>query len=233
MDSTRMKDWLIGAAGMVLLTAVAVMVLWWLLSGPAGEGGTAPVPTSTAVPERPPGGGPPSGLNREDVWLADVVLDAGTVVGAGSTLSDVRAVGSEVVTGPGGLVAKRLTVDATVPFDVVANELGGGTVVRAGDGGHAVVIRTVEALGRELAVTATGTVEVEAGKVVVEPRSIDFGGPDFLSDAAAAAVRGLVTIEHNVEGLPDGLVLQDVAVQGDGFRVNLRGEDVELAPKAP
>lgn len=233
MESTRVKDWLIGAAGMVLLTAVAVVVLWWALSGPAGREGTAPVPTSSAAPEHPPGGGPPSGLNGEDVWLADVVLDAGTVVGAGSTLSDVRAVGSEVVTGPGGLVAKRLTVDATVPFDVVANELGGGTVVRAGDGGQVVVIRTVEALGRELAVTATGTVGVEAGKVVVEPRSIDFGGPGFLSDAAAAAVRGLVTIEHNVEGLPDGLVLRDVAVQGDGFRVNLRGEDVELAPKAP
>jgi hypothetical protein len=30
--------------------------------------------------------------------------------------------------------------------------------------------------------------------------------------------------------LPEGLVLQDVAVQGDGFRANLRGEDIKLAP---
>lgn len=233
MESTRVKDWLIGAAGMVLVIGVAVVVLWWVLSGPAGGGSAVPVPSSTAVRERPPAAEPPSGLNGEDVWLADVVLNAVTVVGAGSTLSDVRAVGTDVVARPGRVVVKRLTVDATVPFDVVADELGGGTMVRAGDGGQAVVVRTVEALGRSLAVTATGTVEVRAGKVVLEPRSIDFGGPDFLSGAAAAAVRGLVTIEHNVEGLPDGLVLQDVAVQADGFRVNLRGEDVELAPKVP
>jgi hypothetical protein len=101
-------------------------------------------------------------------------------------------------------------------------------VVRAGDSGQAVVVRTVEVLGRELQVTATGTVEVEAGKVVVEPRSIDIGGPDFLSDAIAAVVRGFVTIEHEIEGLPEGLVLRDVAVQDDGFRANLQGENVLL-----
>ncbi len=92
------------------------------------------------------------------------------------------------------------------------------------------VVRTVEALGRELRVIATGTVEVEAGRLVVEPRSIDFGGPDFLSDATAAVVRRLVAIEHDIEGLPEGLVLQDVAVQGDGFRARLLGEDVQLVP---
>jgi len=151
-------------------------------------------------------------------------------VAAGSTLRDVRAVGQDVVTGPGGLVAARLAVDATVPFDVVAGELGNGTVVRAADGGQATVVRTVEALGRELSVTATGTVEVQSGRLVVEPRSIDFGGPDFLSDATAAVVRRFVTIEHDIKGLPEGLVLQDVTVQDDGFRANLRGEDVKLAP---
>lgn len=60
--------------------------------------------------------------------------------------------------------------------------------------------------------------KVEGGRLIVEPRSIDIGGPDFLSDATAAVVRGLVTIEHEIEGLPEGLVLQDVTVQGDGFR---------------
>jgi hypothetical protein len=90
------------------------------------------------------------------------------------------------------------------------------------------VVRTVTVLGRGLRVTATGTVEAKAGKLVVEPRSIDFGGPDFLSDATASVVRRLVTIEYDIEGLPKGLVLQNVAVQGDGFRANLRGEDIKL-----
>jgi hypothetical protein len=39
-----------------------------------------------------------------------------------------------------------------------------------------------------------------------------------------------VTIEQTVEGLPEGLVLRDVAVQDDGFRARLDGVDVRLAP---
>lgn len=230
MEWTRAKDWLIGATGMVLVLGVAVAILWWVVSDPAGGGEAGSVPSPPVGAERPPGAQPPAGLREDEVWLADLALDAGTVVTAGSTLRDVHAVGQDVVTRPEGLVAARLAVDATVPFEVVADKLGNGTVVRAGDGGQATVVRTVEALGRELRVTATGTVEVEAGKLIVEPRSIDFGGPDFLSDAVAAVVRRLVTIEHDIDGLPEGLVLQDVAVQGDGFRANLRGEDVKLVP---
>ena len=103
-------------------------------------------------------------------------------------------------------------------------------MVRAAEGGQAAVVRTVEVLGRELRVVATGTVEVEGGSLVVEPRSIDIGGPDFLSNAIGTVVRSLVTIEHEIEGLPEGLVLQDVTVQEDGFRANLTGADVRLGP---
>lgn len=230
MEWTRAKDWLIGAAGMLLLLVVTVAIFWWVVSAPVGGGEAEPVPSPTVGAERPPSEEPPGDLREDEVWLADLRLDAGTVVTAGSTLRDVRAVGQDVVTGPDGLIAGRLTVDATVPFDAVADELGEGTEVRAADGGQATVVRTVEALGRELRVTATGTVEVEAGRLVMEPRSIDIGGPDFLSDAIAAVVRRFVTIEHDIEGLPEGLVLRDVAVRSDGFRANLFGEDVKLVP---
>jgi LmeA-like phospholipid-binding len=230
VEWTRAKDWLIGAVGMVLILGIAVAIFWWVVSDPAGGSAAGPAPAPTVDAGSTPRTEPPADLGGDDVWFGDVALDAGTVVAAGSTLRDVRAVGQDVVTGPDGLVAARLTVDATVPFEVVADEIGNGTVVGAADNGQAMVVRTVEALGREVRVVATGTVEVEAGKLVVEPRSIDVGGPDFLSDATAAVVRGLVTIEHSIEGLPEGLVLQDVAVQGDGFRANLRGEDVKLVP---
>lgn len=230
MERTRAKDWLIGAAGMVVVLGVVLTILWLVVSAPAGEGEAGAVPSPSENAGSPPAAQPPADVREDQVWLADLELEAGTVVAAGSTLRDVRAIGQDVITGPEGLVAARLSVDATVPFDVVAGELGGGTVVRAADGGQAAVVRTVEALGRELRVTATGTVEVESGRLVVEPRSIDFGGPDFLSDAVGAVVRGLVTIEHEIEGLPEGLVLQDVSVQSDGFRANLRGEDVKLVP---
>ncbi|WP_240721381.1 LmeA family phospholipid-binding protein [Pseudarthrobacter sp. NamE5] len=228
MKWTRAKDWLIGAGAMVLVLVISVVILWWVLSDPASGGEARPAPTAGAEP--PPGTQPPADLPRDAVWLADLGLDAGTVVAEGSTLRDVRAVGQDVVAGPDGLLAARLTVDATVPFDVVASELGDGAVVRAADGGQATVLRTVEALGRKLPVTATGTVEVEDGRLVLEPRSIDIGGPGFLSETNAALVRSFVTIEHDIDGLPEGLVLQAVTVQDDGFRANLRGENVRLVP---
>lgn len=230
MKWTRVKDWLIGAAGMILLLGVMAAILWWTVSEPAGGGEAGPVPPPPVGADRPPAAQPPTGLRDDEVWLADFALDAGTVVAAGSILRDVRTAGQDVVAGPDGLVAAQLAVDATVPFEVVANKLGNGTVVRSAGGGQVMVVRTVNALGRELPVTATGTVDVKAGKLIVEPRSIDIGGPDFLSDVIATVVRGLVTIEHDIEGLPEGLVLQDVAVQDDGFRANLRGEDIKLVP---
>lgn len=230
MEWTRAKDWLIGAGGMVIVLGLTAAIAWWVVSSPAGGDEAAPGPSPTAGAGPTAGAAPPAGLGGDEVWLADLALDAGTVAIAGSLLHDVKAVGQDVVTGPGGMVAERLAVDATVPFDVVAGELGDGTVVRAADGGQVLVVRTVEALGRELDVNATGTVRVDAGRLVVEPRSIDFGGPGFLSDAVGAAVRSLVTIEHSIEGLPEGLVLQDVAVQDDGFRASLSGEDVKLVP---
>ena len=225
-----MKDWLIGATGMVLVLGVMAAILWWAVSDPAGGGAAGPVPSPPVGADRPPAAQPPADLRDDEVWLADVALDAGTVVAAGSILRDVRTVGQDLVAGPDGLVAAQLAVDATVPFEVVAYKLGDGTVVRPAGGGKAMVVRTVNVLGRDIRVIATGTVEVEAGKLVVEPRSIDLGGPDFLSDSIAAVVRRLVTIEHDIEGLPEGLVLQDVAVEDDGFRANLRGEDIKLVP---
>jgi hypothetical protein len=230
MDWARVKDWLIGATGMVLVLVVTVAILGWAVSSPAGESEVGPAPSPTAGADGVPAGKPPTDPRKGEVWLADVVLEVGTVVTADSTLRDVRAVGQHVATRPEGLVAARVTVDATVPFEVVADELGGGSEVRAAEGDQATVVRTVEALGRELRVVATGTVEVESGRLVVEPTSIDIGGPDFLADALAAAVRSLVTIEHDVDGLPDGLTLHKVAVRPDGFRVRLRGEDLRLRP---
>ncbi|KNC19380.1 hypothetical protein AC792_07180 [Arthrobacter sp. RIT-PI-e] len=211
---------------MLLAMVLALAVLWWVVSEPAGS----PAAAGPSVSADPPtaGASPPAGLEEGRVWFAELELDAGTVVTSGTTLRDVRAVGQDVVSGPDELRSGFLTVDATVPFDVVAAELDDGSVVSAAGEGRARVVRTVEALGREIRVVAEGSVEVADGRLVVVPRSIDVGGPAFLSDATAAVVRGLVTIEHEVEGLPDGLVLQDVTVQEDGFRVELQGEDVPL-----
>lgn len=232
-----MRDLLLGAAiAVVALVVAAALLLWWV-TDPAGDDAARPAPSgtagSTAVPTAPPAPDvdPPADLADGETWLGDLVLDAGALVTAGSVLRDVQAVGSDVRAGPDGVVAGALSVDATVPFEVVAEQLGGdGVTVRAAGASQATVERTVEVAGRELRVVATGTVEVEAGRLVLDPRSIDVGGPAFLSDAIGSLARRLVTLEYDVGGLPEGLVLRDVTVRDDGFRAELEGRDVVLAP---
>ena len=121
-----------------------------------------------------------------------------------------------------------MAVDATVPFEVVADQIGEDAWCAPATGREAVVERTVEVGGRSFHVVATGSVEVVDGRLVVEPTTIDLGGPSFLAGLIGSVVRGLVTIEHEVEGLPDGLVLQEVVVQDDGFRATLSGDDVRI-----
>lgn len=230
MSLRRVKDWLIGAVATLVALLLALGVLWWTVTDPvggsgAGQSGRAPEERAPTSDRRPP-----ADLGADEVWLADLRLRAGQVVAPGAALRDVRARGRDVVTGPDGLVAARVVVDVTVPFHVVAAELGPDTVVRRAEGGQAQVLRTLEVLGRELRVAATGTVEVRGGRLVVEPRSLDLGGPPLLSEAVAAVVRRLVTVTHDIEGLPPGLVLERVVVRKDGFRAHLRGRDVRLLP---
>nr|WP_239536933.1 hypothetical protein [Arthrobacter roseus] len=119
---------------MLLVLGLVVGILWWVVSDPAGRGESGPVPPSPTVgAERPHDVEPPATLGKDEVWLADLELDAGTVMTESSTLRDVRSVGQGVSTGPDGLVAAQLVVDATVPFAVVADELGNGTVVSDAD----------------------------------------------------------------------------------------------------
>lgn len=221
---------LLGAFGTLLVLVVMGATLWWTATDPADTGGERPSATTPTDAGGLPDATPPTDLSDGEAWFEELRLDAGTVVAEDSLLRDVSAVGHDVTTSPDAVVAQRVSVEATVPFEVVAAEIGDGTSVGPAADGRSTVVRTVEVLGRDLTVTATGTVVAESGRLVVEPTSIDIGGLDFISDAVATVVRQLVTIEHEVEGLPEGLVLEDVDVHDDGFRARLRGEDVQLVP---
>lgn len=230
---SRVRDWFIGAFVMLVLLVVALAVGWWLLTSPAGSGDGAS-PTSGEADPAPAADAPapPEDLQDDEVWLADLELGTGTVVFPLSTLQDVEAQGQGLRSGTDRLVADWLVVHGTVPFSEVAAELGGDTQVGATQDGRAVVRRTVEALGRELPVEATGHVDVRDGLLVVTPVSVDLGGSGLLAVGIAAVVREMVTIEHAIDGLPENLVLMDVQVQEDGFRAHLEGEDVVLVPGA-
>lgn len=233
----RRRDRWVGAGlalGTVLLVAIVVVLgLAWWLSEPVDEGssgdGSGGVGAEPGLADADVPRSPPDDLRTGETWLGDLVLDAGTVATPDTTLRDVEAMGQDVRSGPDGTVVGDLQVEATVPFDVVARELGAGSTVRAAEDGQAEVVRDVEVAGRSFRVVATGTVEVERGLVVVEPSAVEIGGVEFLAEAVAGLARELVTIEQEVEGLPDGLELLDVEVRDDGFRASLRGQDVRLA----
>ena len=238
-----LKDGLVGAGVAVLVMVLVVVVLFLLVTRPASdEAAVAPSPGATAGPTGPPGevpptpgepaDSPPATLARGDLWLTGLSMDATTLATPDGVLHDVVVTGQDVRTGTSGLVAGVLGVEATVPFELVATQIGGDVTVRPvpGRGDTAAVHRSFEAFGRVLDVEATGTVSVVSGLLVIEPRTIDIGGPAFLADLLGSVARELVTIEHEIEGIPEGLVLLDVVVQDDGFRAQLGGRDVRIEP---
>jgi hypothetical protein len=228
----RLIGMLLGALVTLLVLGLGTVAFYWWLTTPAEE--AAPAPSTPPGSGTDGGGGegsaaePPADLAEGDTWLGDLTLDAGLVVTSDSVLRDVEAAGQDVLSTADGTTVGRLDVDATVPFEVIEAEIGEGATVRAAEDGQASVQQDAVFAGRRLTIVATGTVEVVDGRLVVEPRAIDIGGPALLAEAIADVARELVTIEHTVEGLPEGLVLQQVTVQDDGFRASLQGEDVRL-----
>lgn len=226
----RVLDWAIGALGMLGLVALGLLLFWLSITRPVDESvvpppaGTSTSPTAEPLVEVTP----PPDLAEDEVWLGDISLTAGSVIAAGTPLRDVIGTGTDVTSGPDGLVARHLELTATVPFHVVAEEIGPDARLSAAGKGEVRVDTEVEALGRSLPVGATGTVTVVGGTLVMVPTTIDIGGPQFLAELLGSVVRELITFEHRIEGLPDGVVLRSVEVVDGGFRAHLTGDDVRL-----
>ena len=212
------------AAGLgtgLLVAVLAVIALLLLISSPSGgDPGGAPPPTSpTPAVTTPPAPG--------ETRLADVELSSSDVVTADGPLRDVRAVGSGVVLDEDGLTADRLDIEATLPFGTAAEQIGDGVELFAA-GELTGLPRSIEFLGRSVDSEATDRVSAQDGRLVIEPETVDLGSADWIDQIASAAVRSLITIRHTVTGIPEGMRLEAVQVQPDGFRVDLTGTDVRI-----
>ena len=211
---------LTGAAAVV----VGSLALVWLVATPTGP---APGPRTpvTATPMAPP-----ADLRPGETWLETVELEGGSVVTPDGGFRDVRATGADVRMTRDGLRAGNLRIEATLPFAAAAQQIGGGVQLYAADGGRAGVRRSASLLGREVEVRATGAVTARGGQLVIEPETVDLGGPDWLDAALSAAARRVATVRHTVQGLPDGMRLTRVTVVHSGFRAHLEGRNVVLTP---
>lgn len=222
-----MKNFLLGVGATLAVLALGLVVLVLALSsatpsasGPAGPT-ASPGPTSTATVAQQP-----ADLADDETWLGAVELRSRDVVSATGDLVDVVATGSGVRFSPAGLEAQQLDIAATIPFATVAEQVGPDVTIYDAGAGRTGVERQVTLLGRDITLKATGTVSADGGQLLVEPETVDLGGPSFIDSAASALARSLVTIRQDVVGVPAGMSLTAVEVTPEGFAAQLNGTDV-------
>ncbi len=165
----------------------------------------------------------------DDVRIALTADDLGQPAGTSGevSLQGVRLPLSDVV---GGRVSQlpvdRVDARASVPFDLLAAQLGGDTVLaREGDGLR--ITKTVEVLGQTVPLTAAGTVALDGQDLVVTVDSAAGAGvdvPQFLLDAA----QDLLDFRYTLPALPFGLQLTGLQVTGTGVDVTAGADDVVL-----
>ena len=219
-----MKPFLLGVVSTLAVLALTIAVLVLSL-GSGGRDGASATPTPTPSPGS---SGPPADLADDETWLGSVDLRSADVVSADGDLTDVVASGTGVRFSAEGLRAERLDIDATIPFATVAEQVGEDVTVYDAGNGKTGVEREVTILGRDLTVRATGTVSADGGQLLIEPETVDLGGPAFLDSAASALARSLVTIRQDVAGVPEGMSLTQVEMTPNGFDARLDGTDVVI-----
>jgi hypothetical protein len=225
------KNFLLGVGVTLAVLALGLVVLVLSLGsgasgaagGPASPGPASPVRTSSATVAQQP-----SDLAEDETWLGAVELRSQDVVSAKGDLVDVVATGSGVRFSSAGLEAQLLDIDATIPFATVAEQVGQDVTVYDAGNGKTGVERQVTILGRDITLQATGTVSADGGQLLIEPETVDLGGPAFLDSAASALARSLATIRQDVAGVPEGMSLLAVQVTPDGFDAQLTGTDVVI-----
>lgn len=120
----------------------------------------------------------------------------------------------------------RIDGTATLSYELLSAQLGGDTTLeREGDGLR--ITRTVDLLGQTLPLTATGTVTLEDGELVVDVEDATGAGvevPGFLVDRAA----DLLDLRYAVPALPFGLQLTDVTPAEDGVEVRVEATGTVL-----
>lgn len=219
-----MKRFLAGMATMLLLIVVGLVVLFGVLRDP---GTSTPQDVSLGPGVRP--SPPPADLGPGETWLGDVELTSSSLVTPEGPLQQVHATGTNVRVLDSGVRIGEVRVVGTLPFAVVADQVGAGVTLYDAGGGLAGIRRQGEVLGLTLSVQATGRVQVENGELLITPASVDVGLPGVVNDALSQAARDLVTIRQRVTGLPERLVLTGIEVRPNGFRATLRGQDVVIA----
>jgi hypothetical protein len=121
----------------------------------------------------------------------------------------------------------RVDGTATLSYALLAEQLGGDTTL-AQEGTGIRVTRTVEVLGLDLPVTATGTLTLDGQDVVIDVQDADAGAVDVPA-AVLRRAADLLDLRYRVPELPFGLQLTSVRPAADGVEVRVQATDTVLS----
>jgi hypothetical protein len=147
-------------------------------------------------------------LGQPEGTDADVALR-----GVAVPLSDV--LGGSVQQVP----VERVDGTATLSYALLSAQLGGDTrLERAWDGLR--ITRTVELLGQQVPLTASGNVTLDGSDLVVDVQGAEGAGVD-LPGVVVDQASDLLDLRYSVPALPFGLQLTDVRPADDGVVVDV------------
>jgi hypothetical protein len=165
-----------------------------------------------------------------DVRLQLTAEELGQPAGthADVSLRGVHVPLSDVVSGSVQQIpVDRVDGTATISYALLAQQLGAGTeLAQEGDGIR--VTRQVQLLGYDIPLTATGTVRLEGGDVVVDVGDVSAGSVD-VPDTVLRRAAGLLDLRYPVPALPFGLQLTSAVPAADGVDVRVEATDTVLS----
>jgi len=121
----------------------------------------------------------------------------------------------------------RVDGTATLSYALLAQQLGGDTTLTQ-DGDGIRLTKSVEVLGFDFSLTASGTVSLDGQDVVIDVSDASAGAidvPDFVLDTAD----DLLDFRYQVPALPFGLQLTSVQPVADGIDVRVEARDTVLS----
>ena len=121
----------------------------------------------------------------------------------------------------------RVDGTATLSYALLADQFGGDTTLsRQGDGIR--ITKTVEVLGFDFPLSATGTLALDGRDIVVDVHDASAGGADVPAPVLRKAA-DLLDFRYSVPALPFGLQLTSVRPQADGVDVRVEARDTVLS----
>jgi hypothetical protein len=163
---------------------------------------------------------------RVHLTAAELGQPAGTT--ADVSLRGVHLPLSDVLAGDVRQVpVDRVDGTATLPYALLSQQLGGDATVSA-EGSGLRITRTVELLGREVPVTAAGSVTLDGQDLVVQVQQVETVGVSVPS-ALLRQAAGLLDLRYRVPSLPFGLQVTGLQPGPDGVHVEVAARNVVLA----